>query len=437
MAIPGNVITFLQKMEDAGHEAYIVGGCVRDMLMGKVPHDWDVTTSARPEQVLALFPGYAVPTGLKHGTVTVLWQDLSLEVTTFRTETAYRDHRHPDAVAFADTLQEDLSRRDFTVNAMAMDCRGRLTDLFGGRYDLARGLLRCVGDPEQRFAEDALRIMRCLRFAATLGFSIDSATESAIFTRKEDLSFVSAERLRDELCKLLCGADIAPILLRYPAVFGTFLPEILPCVGFDQRNRHHIYDVWEHIVRSVEAVPPTMVLRLAMLLHDIGKPACFTADDEGVGHFYGHAAKSAEMAEAVCQRLRFDKETARRVVTLVRWHDREVLCTPAAVKRALRRLGEEDFRNLAQIKRADNLAQHPDYRGRLREIDAVMTLAEQVLHADACFSLKQLAVNGHDMMALGWQGEAIGQMLETLLNAVIEGDLPNERQTLLDRAKMN
>ena len=437
MAIPGNVITFLQKMEVAGHEAYIVGGCVRDMLMGKVPHDWDVTTSARPEQVLALFPGYAVPTGLKHGTVTVLWQGLSLEVTTFRTETAYRDHRHPDAVAFADTLQEDLSRRDFTVNAMAMDCRGRLTDLFGGRYDLARGLLRCVGDPEQRFAEDALRIMRCLRFAATLGFSIDDATASALRRHRSELSYVSAERLRDELCKLLCGAHAVEVLLQYPEIPGVFLPEILPCIGFDQRNCHHIYDVWEHLVRSMGAVPPEPVLRLTMLLHDIGKPQCFTVDDMGVGHFYGHAARSAELAQDICKRLRLDNDTARQVVTLVRWHDRPVLCTPSAVKRALHQLGEENFRHLAQIKRADNLAQHPDHRGRLQEIDSVMALAEQILREDACFSLKQLAVNGNDMMALGLRGAEIGQMLEALLNAVMEGELPNERQALLDRAGRN
>lgn len=431
MVIPGNIYAFLQRMEAAGYEAYLVGGCVRDMLMGKMPHDWDITTSARPEQVLRLFDGYAVPTGLQHGTVTVLWQDFSLEVTTFRTETTYQDHRHPDAVAFADTLEEDLSRRDFTVNAMAMDCCGHLIDLYGGQSDLCAGLLRCVGDPDKRFSEDALRIMRCLRFAATLGFSVAPATESAMHTRKEDLSFVSAERLRDELCKLICGKHVGRILLDNWDILGVMIPEILPCVGFDQQNHHHIYDVWEHIARSVDAVPPTPVLRLCMLFHDIGKPACFSADEQGVGHFYGHAAKSAEMAENICRRLRFDNETAHKIVTLVRWHDREVLCTPSAVKRALNRLGAENFRNLAEIKRSDNLAQNPAYRGRLQEIDAVMALAEQILSERACFSLKQLAVNGNDLMALGLQGRDVGNMLNALLEKVMDGELPNEEKALL------
>ncbi len=433
--IPREVCAVLQTLERAGHEAYIVGGCVRDILMDKPPHDWDVTTSALPEETMALFDHFAIPTGLRHGTVTVRSGETACEVTTFRTDGDYPDHRHPAAVTFTRSLREDLRRRDLTVNAMAMDVHGTLHDPFGGQADIRRRILRCVGEPERRFQEDALRILRTLRFSATLGFAIEADTHRSLRERRDDLRYVAAERVREELTKLLCGADVLRVLLEDSQVLGVVLPEILPCVGFDQHNRHHCYDVWGHTAHAVAAAPPDPVLRWAMLLHDLGKPQCFTLDDQGVGHFHGHHRPSAEMAEAICRRLRFDRAAAQRICMLVRYHDRPIPLTERAIRRAMNQLGVEGLRQLCAVKRADNLAQHPDYRSRQREIDEGEAIMDTLLERDACFSLKQLAVNGRDMAALGLEGPAIGQMLQALLEAVMDGAADNDRDTLLTLAK--
>ena len=433
--IPREVCAVLQTLERAGHEAYIVGGCVRDILMGKPPHDWDVTTSALPEETMALFDHFAIPTGLRHGTVTVRSGETACEVTTFRTDGDYPDHRHPAAVTFTRSLREDLQRRDLTVNAMAMDVHGTLHDPFGGQADIRRRVLRCVGEPERRFREDALRILRTLRFSATLGFAIEADTHRSLRERRDDLRYVAAERVREELTKLLCGADVLRVLLEDPQVLGVVLPEILPCVGFDQHNRHHCYDVWGHTAHAVAAAPSDPVLRWAMLLHDLGKPSCFTLDDLGVGHFHGHHRPSAEMAETVCRRLRFDRAAAQQICMLVRYHDRPTPLTERAIRRAMNQLGVEGLRQLCAVKRADNLAQHPDYRGRQREINEGEAIMDELLRKDACFSLKQLAVNGRDMAALGLEGPAIGQMLQTLLEAVMDGAADNDRVALLALAK--
>ena len=433
--IPQEVQAVLRTLEQAGHEAYVVGGCVRDMQMGLPPHDWDVTTSALPEETMALFPHFAIPTGLQHGTVTVRSGGVSCEVTTFRTDGDYPDHRHPAAVTFTRSLREDLARRDLTVNAMAMDAAGALHDPFGGREDIRRRVLRCVGDPERRFREDALRILRTLRFSATLGFAIEPETHRALRTQCGDLRYVAAERVREELTKLLCGQDAGRVLEEEPQVLGVVLPEILPCVGFDQHNRHHCYDVWGHTAHAGAAAPPDPVLRWTMLLHDLGKPQCFTLDKQGVGHFHGHHRPSAEMAESICRRLRFDKAAAQRICLLVRYHDRPISLTERAIRRAMNQLGVDGLRQLCAVKRADNLAQHPDYRGRQQEIDRGEAIMEELLAKDACFSLKQLAVNGQDMMALGLQGPAIGKMLQALLDAVMDGVVENERNALLSLAQ--
>ena len=429
--IPQAVQAVLQTLEAAGHEAYLVGGCVRDILMGKAPHDWDATTSALPEETMALFDHFAIPTGLRHGTVTVRSGETACEVTTFRTDGDYPDHRHPAVVTFTRSLREDLTRRDLTVNAMAMDVRGTLHDPFGGQEDIRRHVLRCVGEPERRFQEDALRILRALRFSATLGFAIEENTHRALRAKRGDLRYVAAERVREELTKLLCGTDVLRVLLEDTQVLGVVLPEILPCVGFDQRNRHHCYDVWGHTAHAVAAAPPEPVLRWAMLLHDLGKPQCFTLDEAGVGHFHGHHRPSAEMAESICRRLRFDRATAQQICMLVRYHDRPIPLTERAIRRAMNQLGVEGLRQLCAVKRADNLAQHPDYRGRQREIDRGETIMEELLAQDACFSLKQLAVNGRDMIALGLQGPAVGETLQALLDAVMDGAVENERDALL------
>lgn len=432
MVFPTGVTEILHTLAQNGYEAYLVGGCVRDLLMDKAPGDWDITTSALPEAVLTLFPD-SVPTGLQHGTVTVRSDSECFEVTTFRADGAYADHRRPDAVRFTGSLREDLARRDFTVNAMAMDLQGRLYDFYGGQADLQHGVLRCVGEPDRRLCEDALRIMRALRFAATLGFAIDAETAKSLHDHREELSQIAVERICVEMTKLLCGKNAAAVLLQYPDVIGVFLPEVLPCVGLEQHNPHHCYDVWGHTAHSVAAIAPEPILRWAMLLHDLGKGSTFSIDEQGVGHFYGHGKASVALAEAITTRLRFSSEMKARVIELVDWHDRDVPRTEKSIRRCLYHLGEDGVRRLIAVKRADNAAQHPDYQGRSAEMDKAERILQEILDTDACFSLRQLAVNGDDLLALGLQGKAIGEALDFLLEQVMDGKAVNEKEALLQK----
>ena len=434
--LPNSVREALLRLNEAGFEAWLVGGCVRDRLMGLAPHDYDITTSAIPEETEAVFAGERIiETGLRHGTVTVLLSGEPLEITTFRTEAAYSDHRRPDAVRFTRSLREDLARRDFTVNAIAMDAGGRLCDPFGGRADLEKKILRAVGDPEARFREDALRILRCARFSSVLGFAIEPATAAAMVRCRELLAYVSAERIYTELTKLLCGQDVRRLLMDHTDVLGAVLPELLPMKGFDQRNFHHIYDVLEHTARVVENVPPAPRLRWAALFHDAGKPACFTLDAKGVGHFYGHAEVSRTLAEEALRRLKADNATREAADLLIHWHDVPVEPTAPAVRRMLRKLGAEGFRDLLALKRADNLAQNPAYQDRLKTYDALEALAEQILAENQAFRLKDLAINGEDLLALGMApGPEMGALLNRLLDEVVSDRLPNERETLLAAA---
>ena len=428
--LPQPVRYVLERLSSAGFAACAVGGCVRDTLLCREPSDWDVTTAAHPDQVLSLFGGYALPTGLKHGTVTVRSGEMHIEVTTFRTDGPYTDHRRPDEVFFSDRLEDDLARRDLTVNAMAMDTAGRIIDPVGGREDLRAGILRCVGDPSRRFEEDALRILRTLRFASVLGFSIEAHTADALREKAPLLRYIAAERILPETDRLLCGEFVLSVLTDYPATLGVFLPELLPCVGFDQHNRHHIYDVWGHTAHAVAAAPPDRVLRWTMLLHDVGKPSCFTQDAQGTGHFYGHPCLSAELAECVCRRLRMDRCTAERIVTLVCWHDRDIPRTEKAIARAVSQLGEETFRQLLAVKRADNAAQSADDRPRLRDIQQAEDILNALLAKRQCFSVRNLAVNGNDLLARGLRGREIGDALQFLLSAVLDG-AENDREKLL------
>lgn len=433
--IPAYVQEILRKMTDGGFEAWCVGGCVRDMLLGRVPGDWDVTASARPEEIMTLFGSRAIPTGISHGTVTVRTAEQPVEVTTYRCDGAYADHRHPDSVAFSDSLREDLRRRDFTVNAMAMDLNGNLADPFGGQADLHRRMLRCVGEPERRFQEDALRILRGLRFASVLGFSLEAHTAQALKAQRSLLREISAERIHTELMKMLCGEGVCRILLEFSDVLEVVLPEIAPAVGFDQRNCHHCYDVWEHTARSVAAVSADPLLRTTMLLHDLGKPASFTLDAAGVGHFLGHAKISRTLAQEILNRLRFSASERETILLLVEHHDRPVAPTEKSVRRALMKFGEENFRRLLAVKRADNLAQAPAYLGRQKEYDAVEAVLNRLLAQNACFSLRQLAVNGRDLLGMGYRGPEIGGELNRLLRAVVDGQLPNDRAVLLRAAE--
>ncbi|MDE7242806.1 MAG: HD domain-containing protein [Oscillospiraceae bacterium] len=430
--MPENVKEILRRLEAHGYEGWCVGGAVRDLLLGRPPGDWDVTTSAVPEQVMELFAPHALPTGLRHGTVTV---GGGVEVTTFRRDGAYQDNRHPDHVEFTGSLDEDLSRRDFTVNAIAVDVRGALRDPFGGRDDLRNGVLRAVGDPERRFGEDALRILRGLRFAAKLGFQIEPETAAAARRCAPLLLRIAPERIQTELCGLLCGRKAGAVLLEYPDILGVVLPEILPCVGFDQKNPYHCYDVWEHTARSVDAVPPEPVLRYTMLFHDLGKPEAFSVGEDGRGHFYGHWRQSVRLAGEAAERLRLDHRSRDRILTLVELHDKELPLKRRSVRRNLSKYGEETVRQLLEVKRADNLAQAEEFRGRQAMIGQWEALLNETLASESCFSLKQLEVKGGDLAALGLHGPEIGRALQTLLERVMDEKLPNDRAILLEYAK--
>ena len=441
MNLPPAVSGLIARLESAGFSAYAVGGCVRDLLLSKVPHDWDLCTSARPEEMLEVFRGeHVVETGLKHGTLTVVVDHVPYEITTFRTDGAYTDHRRPDSVTFVDDVAGDLARRDFTVNAMAWSPRCGLVDLFGGREDLDKEIIRCVGTPADRFEEDALRILRALRFASVCDFSVDPETDRALRLLSPTLRMVAAERIRGELLKLLCGKGAGRILRAYPEVLSVVIPEIAPMVGYDQQNHHHHFDLWEHTVRAVENIPPESDLRLAMLLHDTGKPSVRTVDEKGEAHYIGHQAASAKIADRVTDGLRCDREMKERVIRLVRYHDiplrtesGEVNLDRPFLLRRLNRFGEKDLRALFEIHRADRIAtghsspQREDERmaERMAALDAL--LAEQ-----PCFSLKDLAVNGNDLMPLGLRGPALGDALQRLLEAVMDGKVPNEKEALLD-----
>ena len=435
--IPPHAERILTLLNQAGYKAYVVGGCVRDALLSRTPKDWDICTSALPDEMERVFRGFrVVETGLKHGTLTVVLDGIPYEITTFRVDGAYTDHRHPDGVTFVTDVREDLARRDFTVNAMAYHPAEGLIDAFGGQEDLQRKVIRCVGQPEERFREDALRILRALRFASVYGFTIDEETAKATHKLKETLNLVAAERIQAELGKLLGGQGCGDILRAYRDILGQILPQLIPMFDFPQCTPHHRFDVWEHTVRSVENVPATEVLRFAMLLHDAGKPATFTRDESGVGHFCGHAACSEKIAEAVMTRLRMDKATAQRVILLVKHHDIDLSTDGRLLKRRLNQFGEEALRQLIDVQEADQLAKGTCDRAEIRASAAALRQALDALLASApCFTLKDLAVNGRDIAALGAKGSAIGDVLQHLLSCVMDDVLPNEKDSLLREAK--
>lgn len=423
----------LDRLEAAGHRAVLVGGCVRDGLLGLSPHDYDAATSALPREILSACSEFrCVETGIAHGTVTVLCDGLPVEVTTFRREGSYSDHRHPDQVTFTASLAEDLKRRDFTINAMAWGPEG-LTDLFGGQEDLCRRQVRCVGSPDLRFQEDALRLLRGLRLAAQLDFTLHPDTAAAIYRNLPQLSHVAWERISAEFVRLLCSPAAGRILLQFPKAAVQVVPELGPCVGFAQRNPHHRYDVYTHSVKALEAVSPTPALRLAALLHDVGKPPTFSLDGNGVGHFYGHPKVSTQLAGQALLRLRLDNSTRERVTLLIARHDLPVEPTRPWVGRWLSRLGEDAFFQLMELKAADGLACGTPAGGREEARKQAEALARQVLLERPCLTLKNLAVNGRDAMAAGLKGPEIGMVLRALLEQAAEGTLPNERTILLQQ----
>lgn len=445
MVLPENISRALDMLESAGHEAWVVGGCVRDSLMGIIPHDYDITTSALPTETEQVFAGYRlIETGLKHGTVTVLADGSPIEITTYRVDGEYRDSRRPERVTFTRNIRDDVSRRDFTMNGIAYNPKQGYFDEFGGAEDIKAGVIRCIGKPEKRFREDALRILRGLRFSASLGFEIEENTARAMHDTRELLNKISAERVFSELCGLLTGRNshrnIFRVLTEFRDIAAVIIPEFRECTGFVQHSRFHCFDVYEHCVMSAQKAAEIsagsecrLPLTLAMLLHDIGKPQRFTLGEDGEGHFYGHAAVSADIAEDILRRLKCSNALRERVCTIVRYHDVPLSDTDKSVRRLLRKYGLETVRDICLAHICDDSAKTPECDGRCGEWRAVLSRAE-ALAPSCCLTLKDLAVDGKALSGLMEPSPEMGKALKFLLDEVINGNFPNEREFLLKEA---
>lgn len=433
IVLPEKVNRIIHTLQENGHEAYAVGGCIRDSILGRIPDDWDITTSATPMETKALF-ARTFDTGIEHGTITVLLDREAFEVTTYRVDGKYEDNRHPSEVTFTRCLREDLLRRDFTINAMAYNEREGLVDIFGGMEDLKRKSIRCVGDAEARFGEDALRILRAVRFAAQLGFEMEDKTRQAIAKLAATLANISAERIQTELVKILISPN--PGMLRAAYELGItriILPEFDAMMRTTQENPHHQYTVGEHTMKALEAVRQDKVLRLTMLFHDIAKPVVKKMDENGVAHFKQHDSKGAEMTKQILRRLKFDNDTMNQVVKLVLYHDYRMPETPRNVRRAMNKIGEALFPYYLEVRMADTLAQSTYLREeKLRNIQGIRDCYEKILEKQECVSLKTLAVTGSDLIAAGMTpGKEIGVVLNQLLEYVLEHPEANEKETLL------
>lgn len=435
--LPDKVHKIINTLEAAGYEVYAVGGCVRDSILGRKPDDWDITTLAKPEEIKRLFPR-TIDTGIRHGTVTVMLDKEGFEVTTYRIDGDYEDGRHPKEVTFTASLEEDLKRRDFTINAMAYNEHQGLVDLYGGLADIEAGVIRCVGDAKERFTEDALRMMRAVRFSAQLGYRIEEATKTAITALAPDLQKISAERIQAELIKLVISAHPDYLRIAYETgITAQILPEFDLCMETPQNNPHHCYTVGEHILHSMQAIEPDKVLRLGMLFHDIGKPQTMTVDEEGITHNKKHPAVGAEMTKKILRRLKFDNDTTEKVVKLVLYHDQDIAATQAGVRRAMNRIGEDIFPMLFAVHRADISAQSDYMREeKLRKFSYIEELYDTVRSQGDAVSLKDLAITGRDLIAQGMKpGREIGAVLQSLLEQVLEDPSLNTPEQLLEISK--
>ncbi len=435
ISLPSNVEKIISVLEEAGHEAYAVGGCVRDSLLGRTPNDWDITTSAEPLEVKKLFKR-TFDTGIQHGTVSVLFGKEIYEVTTYRIDGKYEDSRHPKEVSFTKSLSEDLRRRDFTINAMAYNPRTGIVDNFGGMEDLRCKTVRAVGNPEERFGEDALRILRAVRFAAQLGYSVDGETEKAIRELAKNLKNISAERIRVELEKLITSDNPGYIRKAYElGITGVVLPEFDRMMETPQNNPHHAYTVGEHTIRVMEGIGNTKILRLTALLHDIEKPGTRTTDEKGIDHFYGHPAKGAKTASEILRRLRYDRDTEKLVSRLVEFHDWEIHAKVSDIRRWVNRIGEDCFPLMFEINKADILAQSDFHREeKLKHLDSLAAAYDTMIKNGDCVSLKTLAVTGSDLIKEGFPaGPKIGEELNRLLSMVLDDPSKNNREFLLSQ----
>lgn len=434
--LPEKVKRIIQTITDAGYEAYAVGGCIRDSILGREPDDWDITTSAMPYQVKELFPR-TIDTGILHGTVTVMLDKEGFEVTTYRIDGEYEDSRHPREVTFTPSLIEDLKRRDFTINAMAYNDEAGLVDIFDGMRDIEKGLIRCVGNPMERFTEDALRMMRAVRFSAQLGYEIEEQTCKAIRQLAPNLCHISAERIQAELVKLVISPHPENLRIAWETgITAVILPEFNDCMKTQQHNPHHCYSVGEHTLKAMEAIRADKVLRLTMLFHDIGKPEKLITDKKGIDHFYGHPALSEEMSRNILRRLKFDNHTIHLVSRLVRYHDYKVEPIQRNVRRAIMKVGEDIFPYLFEVKQADIDAQSDHLRQeKLKNLEDVRRIYEQIIEEQQCVSLKTLAVTGKDLIEAGMKpGKELGEVLQRLLDFVVEDPSRNKKELLLKEA---
>lgn len=438
MDMPKNVDTAINLLQSAGFEAYAVGGCVRDSLLGKTPNDWDITTSAKPEDMKSVFADFhCIDTGIKHGTVTVVIDGEPLEITTFRLDGEYEDNRHPKSVTFTSNLGADLGRRDFTVNAMAYSKMTGTVDLFGGENDLKNKIIRCVGDPDRRFNEDALRILRALRFASALDFEIEEKTAQSLLKNRALLGNISEERIAKELLKLVCGKGAKRILTDFAPVLFEILPELQPMYKNSHDNPHHCYDIYEHTLIAAESIDPEPTLRFAMLLHDCGKPAVKKFDETSVAHFYGHQRISAEISAQILARLKVSNKFRDEILFLVSNHDRwELYENTEKMPRYLSKFGLDGVLKLLKVMRADVLAQSPEYRYRLDQIADAEEIAKNLAAQKPCLSLSELQINGRTLMDIGIpQGRKLGAVLAQLLDEVIDGVTKNTQEALTTRAR--
>lgn len=435
ITLPEKVKTIINNLERCGFEAFAVGGCIRDSILGRDPQDWDITTSARPDQVKALFER-TIDTGIRHGTVTVLLEREGFEVTTYRIDGAYEDARHPSQVTFTGNLREDLRRRDFTINAMAYNERQGLVDVFDGVGDLQRGVIRCVGSAGERFREDALRLLRAVRFSAQLGFTLETETREAIVRLAPSLSKISAERIQVELVKLLTSPHPEEIrTLKDTGIARVLFPWLEAMFETPQKNPHHCYNVGEHTVHALMEVPADRVLRLTMLLHDVAKPCLRNTDETGEDHFKGHPAEGASMARKILRKLNFDNDTIDRVCSLILWHDDNPAVTPRNIRRAMNRVGLRQYPELFAVKRADARAKAPRFLQEFLDyVDAYQRQYQEILDEGQCISLKELAVGGADLIAAGMKpGKELGAVLSQMLELVLEHPECNTKEILLEK----
>lgn len=433
--LPCEVEYIISQLQNNNFEAYVVGGCVRDLILGRIPHDWDITTSAKPEEIKKVFNNEKIiETGLQHGTITLVLNKQCYEITTYRIDGIYLDKRRPDTVLFTNNLIEDLKRRDFTINAMAYNHQTGLIDPFHGLQDINNKIINCVGNPLERFDEDALRILRAIRFSAQLNFNISNNVDNAIRQQYKNLLHISIERVNSEFCKIVTSNTLHIQLDLYKDIFTLFIPELHSIYNFPQKNPWHIYDVFYHTIIAIQNCEnEELVVKLAVLFHDIGKPYSYQDDDNGYRHFKGHAVKSADIVNNIMKYMKFDNVTKNDVIELIRYHDATINVEKKYIKRWLNKIGEKQFRRLLKVKKADNMAQNLNLSfTRIKELNEIEMLLNDVLKEKECFSLRNLAVNGNDLINIGYiTGKELGDTLNQLLQLVINGQCANNKDELL------